>query len=40
MRNFIDKHGRHAVGHRPHALADLRPARQAATQADIDIESS
>ncbi len=37
MRDFFGEHRRHAVGHRPHAFADLRAARQAAGEADIDI---
>ena len=31
------QHRRHPVRHRPHALADLRPPREAALQADVDV---
>ena len=37
MRALVLEHLRHAVRHRPHALADLRASRQAARNAHIDI---
>ena len=37
MADLRLQHVRHQVGHRPHALADLRAARQAAGEADVDV---
>ena len=37
MRDLLHQHVRHLLGRRPHALSDLRPARQAARQADVDV---
>ena len=37
VADLLRQHVGHPVGHRPHALADLRLARQAAGQADIDV---
>ena len=37
MADLLLQHVCHAVGHRPHALADLRPAGKAAGKSDIDV---
>ncbi len=37
MADLLVEHVGHPVGHRPHALADLRLARQSASEADIDV---
>ena len=37
MRDLLLEHGRHQVGHGPHALADLRMAGKSALKTDIDI---
>ena len=37
MADLLLQHRRHQVGHRPHSLADLGMALQAAGQADIDV---
>src|SRR5690606_27178989 len=37
MADLLFEHRRHQVGHRPHALADLGDAGQAAGQPDVDV---
>ena len=37
MADLLGEHISHAVGRGPHTLAYLRPARQAAEQADIHV---
>ena len=37
MADFLNHHVRHHIGCGPHALADLRLAAEAASQADLDI---
>ena len=38
MVTFLLEHRRHQIRHGPHALADLRKARQATFKADVNIE--
>src|SRR3546814_19633248 len=37
MSDLLLQHGRHQVRHGPHALADLRMARETAFKTDVDV---